>query len=91
MIHSPFYLALTANNEPVLLLSEQVLLFLIFVCNKQLIFMSLLNGNNKGKGKKGAKATNNNNAAANKFAAGKGNSKGAGNKGAIRTGGTRGS
>lgn len=53
--------------------------------------MSLLNGGNKGKAKKGAKATNTNNNAAGKFAAGKGNSKGAGNKSAVRTGGTRGS
>ena len=52
--------------------------------------MSLLNGNSKGKGKKGAKGSNTATTAANKFAA-KANSKGAGNKGAIRTGGTRGS
>lgn len=53
--------------------------------------MSLLNGGNKGKAKKGAKATNTTTTGANKFAAGKGNSKGAGNKSAVRTGGTRGS
>ncbi|MBL7719890.1 MAG: hypothetical protein JNL72_13715 [Flavipsychrobacter sp.] len=51
--------------------------------------MSLLNGNNKGKAKKGAKTAATTNV--NKFGAGKGNSKGAGNKSAVRTGGTRGS
>jgi len=61
-----------------------------YICNNNNnVIMSLLNGNNKGKGKKG-KTTGNNTAATQKLA-GKASSKGAGNKGVIRTGGTRGS
>jgi hypothetical protein len=62
----------------------------IFVGTTIDIIMSLLNGNNKGKGKKAAKGANAATTTANKFAA-KANSKSASNKGAIRTGGTRGS
>ena len=52
--------------------------------------MSLLNGNNKGKGKKGKSTADNKAAAANKLA-GKASSKGAGKASVVRTGGTRGS